>query len=63
MTFDQCSAGYIIDNGTTWKNPKHRQQWKNTLATYVSPVCGAFEDGPWTWFPDTNDLRESRVLQ
>src|SRR5262249_48904751 len=21
-------------------NPKHRQQWKNTLATYVSPVVG-----------------------
>jgi hypothetical protein len=26
-------------------------------------VCRAFGDGPWTWFPDTNDLRESRVLQ
>jgi hypothetical protein len=23
-----------------WRNPKHRQQWKNTLATYVSPVVG-----------------------
>jgi len=24
-----------------WKNPKHRQQWANTLATYASPAIGA----------------------
>ena len=24
-----------------WRNSKHRQQWKNTLATYVYPVIGA----------------------
>src|SRR4051812_40611415 len=26
-------------------------------------VCRAFGADPWTWFPDTNDMRESRVLQ
>jgi integrase len=41
MTFDQCSAAYIADNSIAWRNPKHRQQWKNTLATYVSPVFGS----------------------
>jgi integrase len=40
MTFDQCAAAYIADNSVAWKNAKHRQQWKNTLATYVSPVIG-----------------------
>ena len=24
----------------TWRNPKHRQQWRNTLDTYVYPVIG-----------------------
>ncbi len=23
-----------------WRNPKHRQQWRNTLATYAYPVIG-----------------------
>ena len=24
-----------------WRNPKHRQQWRNTLTTYAEPVIGA----------------------
>jgi integrase len=40
MTFRQCAEGYLLANEDTWKNPKHRQQWRNTLATYVYPVCG-----------------------
>ena len=27
-------------HGDAWRNPKHRQQWANTLATYVEPVFG-----------------------
>ena len=23
-----------------WRNPKHRQQWRNTLATYAYPILG-----------------------
>jgi integrase len=41
MTFDQCAAAYIADNKVAWRNPKHRQQWVNTLKSYVTPVMGA----------------------
>jgi integrase len=41
MTFDQCAEAYIGAHEVSWKNDKHRQQWRNTLATYVSPVFGS----------------------
>ena len=31
MTFDQCRDAYIAAHAPSWKNPKHRQQWTNTL--------------------------------
>ena len=40
MTFDECAAAFIEAKQGEWKNPKHRQQWTNTLATYASPVIG-----------------------
>jgi integrase len=40
MTFDDCAMAYITAHEAAWRNPKHRQQWKNTLSTYVSPVLG-----------------------
>jgi integrase len=40
MTFADCAIAYINAHEAGWRNPKHRQQWKNTLATYVSPVVG-----------------------
>ncbi len=40
MTFDECAKAYIAAHETAWRNPKHRQQWTNTLNTYVSPVVG-----------------------
>lgn len=40
ITFDQCAAAYITAHRSGWKNPKHAQQWENTLATYASPVIG-----------------------
>src|SRR5215471_11287002 len=40
MTFDACAAAYIAAHEAAWRNSKHRQQWKNTLSTYVSPVFG-----------------------
>ena len=33
-TFDECAKEYIADHQDEWKNAKHAQQWKNTLATY-----------------------------
>jgi Arm DNA-binding domain len=30
-TFDQCAAGYIEAQRLGWSNPKHADQWTNTL--------------------------------
>ena len=43
MTFDECVTAYIKAHGDGWKNPKHRQQWQNTLDTYASPFIGAID--------------------
>lgn len=40
-TFKRCAESYIAAHRTGWKNAKHAQQWENTLATYVYPICGA----------------------
>lgn len=39
-TFDWCAEQYIDSKAAEWKNPKHRQQWENTLREYASPVMG-----------------------
>lgn len=41
ITFRECGEAYIKAHASTWRNPKHRQQWGNTLETYVYPVIGA----------------------
>jgi len=41
MTFDECAAAYVNTHQAGWRNAKHCQQWKNTLATYVSPTFGS----------------------
>lgn len=40
-TFDQCAVAYIAAKESGWSNPKHADQWRNTLATYASPHFGA----------------------
>jgi integrase len=40
ITFKAVAEDYIAANEGSWRNDKHRQQWKNTLATYVYPVIG-----------------------
>ena len=45
VSFDQCVAAYIQTHAPGWRNPKHRQQWQNTLASYASPVIGALPIG------------------
>jgi len=40
MTFDQAAAEYLKNKESEFRNPKHRQQWHNTLKTYASPVIG-----------------------
>ena len=39
-TFAQCAEGFMRDREGEWKNPKHRQQWENTLASYAYPYIG-----------------------
>jgi integrase len=39
-TFDQCRDQFLAAHKGSWRNPKHRAQWVNTLRTYVTPVFG-----------------------
>lgn len=39
-TFKACALAYIEVFRPSWKNPKHAQQWENTLETYVYPHFG-----------------------
>jgi hypothetical protein len=41
ITFVQVADMYIAAHEASWRNPKHRQQWRNTLNHYVRPVLGA----------------------
>jgi integrase len=40
VTFKAVAEAYIKANEASWRNGKHRQQWRNTLASYVYPVIG-----------------------
>jgi integrase len=40
LTFDAATKRYLETKLEGFKNPKHRQQWENTLATYASPDLG-----------------------
>jgi len=54
IVFRQCAANYIEMQRPAWKSDKHRQQWQNTLATYVYPVFG---DKPVNLVSDEDVLR------
>lgn len=41
VTFAEAADAYIAAHEPSWRNSKHRQQWSNTLATYVSPSLGS----------------------
>lgn len=40
MTFEFAAGQFIQSKQGEWKNPKHRQQWRNTLDTYAIPKLG-----------------------
>lgn len=40
VTFRDAADAYLAAKEGSWRNAKHRQQWHNTLATYVFPVIG-----------------------
>lgn len=39
-TFKECATAYIDAMAPEWRNPKHLQQWTNTLEQYAHPVIG-----------------------
>ncbi|MGC1495334.1 MAG: integrase arm-type DNA-binding domain-containing protein [Sulfitobacter sp.] len=41
LTFSDASDKYLAAKLDAFKNPKHRQQWRNTLATYARPEIGS----------------------
>lgn len=40
VTFRAAAESYLASRASTWRNAKHRQQWHNTLNTYVFPSLG-----------------------
>jgi integrase len=38
MTFGQCVEAYLAAHEISWKNDKHRQQWRMTLTKYCSSI-------------------------
>ena len=40
ITFKAVAEAYVAANEESWRNDKHRAQWRSTLASYVYPVMG-----------------------
>ena len=40
VTFSDAAKRFLALHEPTWRNPKHRQQWRNTLRTYAFPLLG-----------------------
>ncbi|WP_295846982.1 integrase arm-type DNA-binding domain-containing protein [Tardiphaga sp.] len=40
-TFEIAAERYIATHEASWKNAKHRQQWRNSLVTYAYPLIGS----------------------
>lgn len=43
MTFETAAQSFIEAKADEWRNPKHRQQWNNTLETYAFPTIGRLQ--------------------
>jgi integrase len=72
-TFGEIADDYMETHEASWRNPKHRQQWRNTLRDY----CGSIRDRPvdkidtpavlrvlrpiWTRIPDTASRVRGRI--
>jgi len=40
VSFSKATEQYLEAHEAGWSNPKHRQQWENTLITYAGPKIG-----------------------
>jgi integrase len=38
MTFRECAERYVAAHRVGWRNAKHAEQWRSTLATYTFPI-------------------------
>jgi integrase len=45
ITFKAYAEGYIAAREAGWKNPKHRQQWHNSLRDHAYPTIGRLAVG------------------
>jgi integrase len=74
VTFRACADKLITAHEAGWRNEKHRQQWRNTLDTYVHPILGdlpvaAVDTGLvakvleaiWTTKPETASRLRGRI--
>jgi integrase len=41
LTFEAAAKRFIEAKAPEWRNPKHGDQWRNTLATYAYPLIGS----------------------
>ena len=39
-TFAECAARFLASHEASWRNAKHRAQWRSTLEAYAYPVLG-----------------------
>src|SRR5262249_10924324 len=74
LTFKDVAGMYLAGHAETWKSVKHRQQWKNSLATYAYPILGDLAvadittahiikvlEGIWKVKPETASRVRSRI--
>lgn len=54
ITFAEAAEKYVAAHEAEWENPKHRQQWVNSLKTYAHPVIGEL---------DVRNIHQGHVLQ
>ncbi len=40
LTFAECATRYVDSQAPGWSNPKHVEQWRNTLTTFAGPTIG-----------------------
>ncbi|WP_106640868.1 tyrosine-type recombinase/integrase [Allosphingosinicella vermicomposti] len=45
MAFQDAALAFIQANEGSWRNDKHRQQWRNSLETYAYPIIGKMSLG------------------
>jgi integrase len=43
ISFREAAERYVATHEGGWKNPKHRAQWRSTLAEYANPVIGMMD--------------------